>query len=98
MPVFDMKCRRCGAVYRDKYFKTMKEKARFFCQRTECLGYTEVMVPDKMMIGLDSTYEYYDTVFEQQMHGKQHRKEVMKKHGVEERGQQPKRTDKGKWI
>ncbi len=98
MPVFDMKCTRCGAIYRDKYFHSMKAKGRFFCQRVSCLGNTEAMVPDRMMIGLDSTYEFYDHTLDEHIQGRQHHKEVMKKHGVVERDQQPKRYDKGKWI
>ncbi len=98
MPVFDMKCTRCGAIYRDKYFTSVKARKRFFCTRTECLGYTEPMLPSKLMINLDSTFEGWDEVLEVDLRGGTHRKEVMKERGLEERDRARPRTDKGRWI
>ena len=56
MPVFDMQCTKCGAIYRDKYFFKLKDRLRHVCSRMSCLGRTEPMIPDKLMINLDSTF------------------------------------------
>lgn len=98
MPVFDMQCTKCGAIYRDKYFFRHKDRLRYVCSRIECLGRTEPMIPDKLMINLDSTFEGYDEVLGVHLRGATHRKEVMKEQGLVERNQVTKRTDKGKWV
>ncbi len=98
MPVYDMQCIECGAVYRDKYFTSQKKRNRFTCSRDDCLGYTKALPPSTIMINLDSTFEGYDEVLGVNLRGGTHRKEVMKEQGLVERDQALKQSDKGKWI
>jgi len=56
------------------------------------------MLPRRIGLNLDSTFEGWDEVLEVNLRGATHRKEVMKERGLEERDVKRPRTDKGRWI
>lgn len=97
MPVFDIQCEECGSKFMDKYFTSLISRDDYTCP--DCGGYTKALLPNRLMINMDSTCAGWDPVMEVELRGNSHRKLEMAKRGWEERGDTPlSRTDKGKWI
>lgn len=92
--LFDMKCKRCGAVFEDKYFKRREDVFIFNCN---ICGSLCVRLLNSVNVNMDSTCAGWDPILEVDLRGNTHRKQVMKEQGLVERDVNAK-GEKRRWV
>jgi len=94
MPVYDYLCPFCGHK-EDKYMKHFEDKLYQVCGK--CGRSTD---PIPSLTAINPDWEpYYDSVMEEHIRSRSHRRELMKKHGLIEKNKTITRfSDKNKWI
>lgn len=81
MPIYEYECPICGLI--TEQFNTIEDRHR---NAPECCGITSKLIISKPANPYVSGYPYYDPILETEVTDPMHRKRLMKKYNLEERG------------